>query len=299
LPIPACGGGRLDIKTIDRILKDILRGMLPQAKSLCPMANVRSPLYNADLTVCDLMPENDINTLSYPELINDPTHPINVKKDRMSWEEYSKQEEEFEVFRQKAEAAIYDLMIEERNQEEAELKKKAETQIRELLNDFVDGNRQEKLQRILESLKKDTEKLRWAKKRADERMADKLQRERKARERKIRQRVQKLKKEAKDNNIQDLISQYGDKTRRDSVLEYLDIQKEKKELIALFEEYEKLKKSKPVKKKIRKKKKRRGRKKKAKPVGKYVWKKPEITDEDKKKVKKRAKGLAAYLERFL
>ena len=267
----------MERKDIDRILKDILQGMIPESKYLCPETND-----NSEITICDLMPD-DINTLSYPELISDPPSQIDIRRDRLTWEEYSQQEDDFELYRLNAEAAMCDLMFDEQDQEEAKLKKNMEVQIQELLNDLIEGNRKKKLQCILAKYQDRLGKLKRKKSRDKNR---------------IRKRIQKIKKEIKDNewtSIQDMIDDYVDNRRRDHVLEYLDIQKEKEELITLFEEYEKLKK--PAK--LPKKKKRRGYRGRKKAVKKPVkWKKPELTEEKKEKIKKRARALAAYIERF-
>ena len=187
-------------------------------------------LGTSGIVTCDSIPE-DIGTVSYADLISDPMSPlfqIEVEKNKLTWEEYSKQEKHFEALTREAEGVIYDLLIEE---QEKENKLQEESQwkvVQELIKESCQNNRKRELEVLLREVDK---------------------------------------------------RPYAD---------------------ALDQAVKQSKRKKKTKTKVVKKKRRRGRKKKKKqPIEKYVWNKPDITEEKKKKIKKRAKGLAAYLEKFL
>lgn len=111
--------------TIDQILKYILKGKIP-----------------SEIFVCEWMPENDINTLPYDEF-----YEAQIKRAKMTWEEYS------------------DLELREATiGAKPELEKTVEEQIQEILMNSIKENRYIHLQAI-SNLKKDNTTKKTKKKR--------------------------------------------------------------------------------------------------------------------------------------
>jgi len=188
-------------------------------------------MLKSDIVVCDTMPEDRINTISYSELVSDPIPQDEVRKNELTWEEYSKKEKYFEALAREAEGRIYDLMIEEQEKND-QLQEQAQWKaVQDLIWEYSQNNRKQELADLLKAIDRPEPKV------------EKTQ---------ARKKKQKKQKKQKRSNV--YWTPFGFRSKKS---------------------------------------------KRIKPPEKIILTKPEMTEEKKEKVKKRAKGLAAYIEKFL